>query len=239
MFEELIEQMIVFEGVDPNRVFIIGYSAGGDGVYQLAPRMADKLAAAGMMAGHPNETKPDGLRNIGFALHMGEQDGMYDRNKIAENWKTQLSDLQQVDSGGYKHQVVIHEGKGHWMGGQDAQALPWLAEFTREPFPSKIVWLQDDVLHNQFYWLSVKNPNARDKTVATIDGQVINLQTSHVGEMSILLNDKMLDLDQTVVVTINGGSLAMYDVQRDAAILKQTIRDAKDWYSAKIDLNIQ
>ena len=48
MFEQLIENMIVFEGVDPNRVYITGYSAGGDGVYQLAPRMADRLAAAGM-----------------------------------------------------------------------------------------------------------------------------------------------------------------------------------------------
>jgi len=60
-FTRLIENMIVFEDVDPNRVYITGYSAGGDGVYQLAPRMADQLAAAAMMAGHPNETRPDGL----------------------------------------------------------------------------------------------------------------------------------------------------------------------------------
>ena len=40
---------IVFEDVDPNRVYLLGYSAGGDGVYQLAPRMADRFAAASMM----------------------------------------------------------------------------------------------------------------------------------------------------------------------------------------------
>jgi len=53
LFTRLIEDFIVFEDVDPDRVYVMGYSAGGDGVYQLAPRMADSFAAAAMMAGHP------------------------------------------------------------------------------------------------------------------------------------------------------------------------------------------
>ena len=53
--------MIMLYEVDPNKVYLMGYSAGGDGVYQLAPRMADRFAAAAMMAGHPNETSPLGL----------------------------------------------------------------------------------------------------------------------------------------------------------------------------------
>ena len=40
LFYRLIENLIVFEDVDPNRVYLLGYSADGDGVYQLAPRMA-------------------------------------------------------------------------------------------------------------------------------------------------------------------------------------------------------
>jgi poly(3-hydroxybutyrate) depolymerase len=46
LFERLITNMIVFEGIDPNKVYINGYSAGGDGVYQLGPRMADHWASA-------------------------------------------------------------------------------------------------------------------------------------------------------------------------------------------------
>ncbi len=45
--ERLITDMILFEDVNPDRVCIMGYSAGGDGVCQLAPRMADRLATAG------------------------------------------------------------------------------------------------------------------------------------------------------------------------------------------------
>lgn len=56
LFARLIEDLIVFEDVNPDRVYLLGYSAGGDGVYQLAPRMADRFAAAAMMAGHPRPT---------------------------------------------------------------------------------------------------------------------------------------------------------------------------------------
>ena len=112
MFVRLIENMIVFEGVDPNKVYITGYSAGGDGVYQLAPRMADRLAGAGMMAGHPNETVPDGLLNLAFALHVGGNDAAYDRNKIGAQWKDKLAQLQKDNPEGYVHQAVVHDGKG-------------------------------------------------------------------------------------------------------------------------------
>jgi poly(3-hydroxybutyrate) depolymerase len=46
--------MSLFRGVNPDKVYLLGYPAGGDGVWQLAPRMADRFAAAAMMAGHPN-----------------------------------------------------------------------------------------------------------------------------------------------------------------------------------------
>ena len=44
LFEHLIESMIVIEDVNPNKVYIVGYSAGGDGVYALGTRMADRWA---------------------------------------------------------------------------------------------------------------------------------------------------------------------------------------------------
>jgi len=90
----------------------MGYSAGGDGVYQLAPRMADYFSAAAMMAGHPNETSPLGLRNIGFTIHMGALDSDYHRNEVARHWSVLLDSLQTNDPGGYKHIVQLHEGPG-------------------------------------------------------------------------------------------------------------------------------
>ena len=45
LFDRLIENMIIFNEVDPDKVYLMGYSAGGDGVYQLAPRMCDRFCS--------------------------------------------------------------------------------------------------------------------------------------------------------------------------------------------------
>lgn len=200
-FDRLITNLIVFEGVDPDRVYLTGYSAGGDGVYQLAPRMADRFGAAAMMAGHPNETRPDGLRNLPFALHMGGDDGAYNRNGVARSWKTALAELAANDPGGYEHWVEIHEGKGHWMDGEDAAAIPWMAGYTRNLRPERIVWLQDDVTHPRFYWLAIDAPRARARLVVERDGQTITiLEGDATGKLHIRLDDSMLDLDETVTI---------------------------------------
>ena len=83
LLEDLVAACVVFEGVNPNKVYLLGYSAGGDGVWRLAPRMADKWAAASMMAGHPGEASQINLMNLPYMIWMGENDHYYDRNILA------------------------------------------------------------------------------------------------------------------------------------------------------------
>ncbi|MBQ2881179.1 MAG: hypothetical protein IJE40_02820, partial [Clostridia bacterium] len=45
LYDELISNMVLFNNVDPNRVYIMGFSCGGDGVYMVTPSMADRFAA--------------------------------------------------------------------------------------------------------------------------------------------------------------------------------------------------
>ena len=44
LYDRLIQNMIYTCNADPNRVYLLGFSAGGDGVYQILPRMADRFA---------------------------------------------------------------------------------------------------------------------------------------------------------------------------------------------------
>ena len=243
-FDRLIENLVVLEDVDPNRVYIMGYSAGGDGVYQLAPRMADRFAAASMMAGHPNETSPLGLRNLPFALHMGELDSAYNRNRIASDWKIKLADLQQDDPKGYVHMVKIHEGKGHWMDKQDAEAVPWMAKFTRDVHPPRIVWKQDDVVQNRFYWLAVDPANVqpRAEIVATRSGGSIDVRSKDANSVLVRLSDDMMDLDDQVSITSGSISLFQGSVQRTIGLLAKTLSergDPRGMYSAELILTLQ
>ena len=241
-FNRLIQNMIIFHNVDPNRIYLMGYSAGGDGVYQLAPRMADRFAAAAMMAGHPNETSPLGLRNIGFTIHMGENDTPYDRNKVAMEWKIQLKTLKENDLNGYHHLVKIHKNKGHWMEGLDSSAISWISNFVRNPFPKKVVWKQDDVTHNRFYWLKNNDPLESSLIIASINGQIINIEKTNVSDMIIRLNDQLIDMDKKVIVKYLGKEIFNSIVQRDSAIISTTMKeygDPESVYFGEIPISLE
>jgi len=245
MFTQLIEIADAFEDINTNRVYLTGYSAGGDGTYQLAPRMADQLAAAAMMAGHPNDASPLGLRNLPFAIHMGGNDGAYNRNKIAAEWKDKLDSLQKNDPEGYIHDVQIHEGKGHWMDRQDTVAIEWMAQFTRNPYPQKVVWKQSGVTHDRFYWLEVPAGSGKKdaEVIASVDDQTITIEKAKlVDTLLIRLNDKMINLDQKVKVFYNG--LLLYNsvpVRNVATIWKSLSErnDAEQVFSAQIEVNLK
>jgi len=247
LFARLIENMVAMEDVNPDRVYLMGYSAGGDGVYQLAPRMADRWAAASMMAGHPNDALPLSLRNTPFAIYMGGKDAAYKRNEVAAEWKQKLADLQAADSKGYHHLVTIYPDKGHWMDGQDASSLVWMQKFTRTPFPNVVVWKQDDVTRSRFYWLKVDEPDrhANSEIRATLDGQVVTLESKSANDVKHLylrFNDAMLDLDEPVLVKRDGETLFEGKLDRSVDMIEASIGeryDPKSVFSAqkKVKLN--
>ena len=241
LFNRIIQNMIMLYEVDPNKVYLMGYSAGGDGVYQLAPRMADRFAAAGMMAGHPNETSPLGLRNLPFTLHMGENDTPYNRNKVAKEWKENLKDLRNNDPEGYPHLVTIHQGKGHWMELLDTAAISWMDNYKRNPYPKKVVWKQDDVTHNRFYWLRDENPTERSLLVANIKGQTIEIENTSVSDFTIMLNDSLVDMDKSVIVKYDGKELFNATVPRTSTTILKSIReygDPKSVYYGEIPISL-
>ncbi|MFO0224528.1 MAG: dienelactone hydrolase family protein [Planctomyces sp.] len=229
-FDRLITDMIVLENVNPDQVFIMGYSAGGDGVYQLAPRMADRLAAAAMMAGHPNEARPEGLRNIGFTIHMGAQDSAYGRNSVAADWGRRLKTLKDADPQGYVHSVTLHEGKGHWMNLEDKVAVPWMSEFTRQPWPARVVWVQDDVVHNRFYWLQVEPGTAKagDQIIAEVHDGKVRITACSRADITLLLSDRLLPLDAPLTVELPDGTSQVVPVQRRLSVMAASLLERND-----------
>jgi poly(3-hydroxybutyrate) depolymerase len=228
MFARLIEDLIVFEEVDPDRVYLMGYSAGGDGVYQLAPRMADRFAAASMMAGHPNDASPLGLRNLPFAIHVGANDGGFKRNQVAAEWGKKLDALQQGDPVGYVHVVKLHAGKGHWMGREDAEAVPWMAEHLRDSNPRKVVWRQSTVTHGQFYWLANPEPKAGVEVTASVEGQQVVIEAKGVDRLTVRLSERLVDLSQPVTVVWNGAKRFEGVLPRTIGTVAKTLDERGD-----------
>jgi predicted esterase len=228
--DRIIKDAIVFEDVNPNKVYILGYSAGGDGVYQLAPRLADRWAAASMMAGHPGDASVLNLRNLPFAIFQGDQDKAYDRNKWAQRWSNMLDSLQKEDLTGYTHDVHIYLDMPHWMSRRDTIAIPWMAKFTRNPLPERIVWVQDDVLRENFYWLGVPpaSMKAGNEIIAECKNNVINILKSDCDSVIINLNDRMVNMDKPLTVIYKGKQIFKGKVKRTISSIAQSIKERGD-----------
>lgn len=244
--EDFLLQVVTYSvnvlGANPNKVYLMGYSAGGDGTFNLAPRLSDRFAAAAMMAGHPGDAVAENLNNLPFAIYMGGKDSAYDRNLHAKEWGEKLDALSEEYEGEFEHRVVIYEDKGHWMDGEDGEAIEWLPMWVREANPSHIIWVQDDVLATRKYNLEVSNPEVGkwvevkfDKSQNRID--VVRCDSK---DLKIWLNDDIMDLDSKVKVYNSKGRL-IYNAKplRSQANIEYSIKgiyDPERIYPAVIEI---
>ena len=244
LFEMLIQAAVVHWDVNPDKVYLLGYSAGGDGVWRMAPRMADRWAAASMMAGHPGEASQVNLRNTPFMIWMGENDSAYNRNELARKHGAIMDSLSVADSGGYKHKTMIIANKGHWMDGEDRAALEWMtAQGVRNPYPDKVVWRQEAVVRPTLYWLAAPQDELRHGAtlIAERKGNVIDILQSDYTRVTIFLNDQMCDLDKPIVVRYQGKRIFRGKLLRTEENLKATLRDRGDlryMFPSKIEVKI-
>lgn len=229
-YEEVIRMAVAFLDVNPDKVYLMGYSAGGDGVWREAPRMADHWAAASMMAGHPGDVRLESLRNLPFMIWCGELDAAYNRNQECAKRIEEMEALHEADPEGYVFEGHIVKGKQHWMDLEDAVAVPWMARFRRNPYPDKIVWVQGDEMKPAFYWLGVPVSQAAKgkKIEARIDGNTVEITTFDYSAATLYLNDEMMDLDKPVRVVAGGKVLFEGKVTRKPAVMRQTLRERGD-----------
>lgn len=230
MFEELIQTMMLYYDVNPDKVYLMGYSAGGDGVWRMAPRMADHWAAASMMAGHPGDVSLLGVRNLPFMLWCGGEDAAYNRNKEVALRGVEMDSLQRSDPEGYVHETHIVAGKPHWMDLEDKAALPWMAKYKRNPYPKTVVWCQGDNGRAQFYWLGVPAAETKKGNVmrASINNNVVTITKCDYSQVTIYLNDQLANLDKAVKVVYKKKTLFKGKIPRTAENLQKSLEERGD-----------
>ncbi len=229
-YHDIILMAVSWLDVNPDKVYILGYSAGGDGVWRMAPRMADTWAAASMMAGHPGDVSLVNLRNTPFMIWCGANDSAYNRNLLARQRIEQMDSLQHADPEGYQHEGHIVEGCGHWMNRADTAAITWMEKFTRNPYPHKIVWQQEEVLRPSFYWITApQNELQRYKQVRLhVEGNSIIIDRCDYSTLQLGLNDQIVDLNKSLKIMYKGKVLWQGKAPRTAYNLFQTLRQRED-----------
>ncbi len=154
LYDRMIEAMIVNYGADPDRVYLLGFSAGGDGVYQISPRLADRFAAVNMSSGHPNGVSLLNLADCPISLQAGIRDYYSEdtlRSVRAAEFEKTLSGFHDEYGFGYEHRVWIHVPAGHNYTDnmdEDSMVLKDPTQFADRAVPEDMLGRFLDVMEN-------------------------------------------------------------------------------------------
>ena len=258
LYDRLIRYMILTQDVDPNRVYLEGFSAGGDGVYAIANRMADRFAAANMSSGHPNGISMLNLYNLPIQLQAGEFDDAYDRHRVTAEYGLLLDSLEE-EYGGFIHRTLIHYDAGHNYNDWSSDPIPvmtdiraWLENndrshtdvdsypphfmdpFTRDPLPQTVIWdlsTRASARETQaFYYLTAPYTTDSGVIFAAYDPETneINVKTEGVSGEFGILLNEEM-IDFTEPVTVTVNEAAyVFDPIPDRTVLAASTEDRGD-----------
>lgn len=215
----LIAQQVAWNDVDPNRVFLIGYSHGGYGAFAIGPKMPDRFAAihASASAGTDGETSALGLHTARFTWMVGGRDTAFGRRERCEKFAATIDGLRGARVDRYPASFFLQEKSGH--GG-----LPdrdWLVEMLphhRNPVPREIDWELTDPVVDHHYWISVDRPE-KGRTVSgrIPDRNRIEVTDSGNGPLTLWLDQRLIDPAQPLEVMFNGATTTV--------VARQTLAD--------------
>lgn len=178
-FDAVIKRGILFHGIDPDRVYMMGISEGAYGTEALTPFWADRLAGGCAMAGGSGGGERFCcLRNTPLRNDTGENDTMYGRAKLVLEQHACLDGLKKADPQGYDHSVNLQKGRGHGIDYRPGPA--WIAGKVRDPHPARVCWFNyalDGVRRTDFAWLALSKAPERDALITAETDRAANSVT--------------------------------------------------------------
>ena len=225
---DLVDQGRRTFGVDPDHVYFAGHSMGGFGSWTLGAHHADRVAALAPSAGAPTpylNRETDAVEGI--------VPGVIPSLRNTPMVVFQSTDDPRVPPGPNQYAVKeIGEAKQKWGGYDDFEywevddvghgppkegigaLIKKIADFERKPLPTNLAWQPDLFWKQQFHWLNWVKPvmgsivvaerseedNSFTLTVTNDRGQPL----TEVRGLSVLLDDRLVDMDKPVRVTLNG-----------------------------------
>lgn len=208
LIENLIFQQIAFGNVDPNRVYLIGYSHGGYGAFSIGPKIADRFAAVHSSAAAPTdgESSALNLRNTRFTYMIGENDDDYGRRERCQAFDASVQKLRAAGDSTYPVELLFKTGYAH-RGLPDKEMLRCMLPFSRTLHPRHICWEPTDPVVKHFYWISAPEANKGARLEANWKGNQLYLTTTNLQSVDIWLDDRLGLTTGPVEVIWNGKSM--------------------------------
>ena len=208
LIDNLLGQFRQFGDIDPDKVFIMGYSHGGYGAYAIGPKMPDRFAAihASAAAATDGESTAKTLRTTPFTVMVGELDTMYGRYERNLRFKAEVEKLRGDRTDIYPVTVTIVKGNGH-TGLPDRDKIVEMYPATRNPVPRELDWLMTDNVVRDFFWLRVEKPAKQAEILASCrDNRFVITANETVTAATILMDSRLVDFSKPVAIELNGST---------------------------------
>ena len=151
--------------VDPDRVYLVGSSAGASGAMHVASSYPDAFAAVVAFVAAGNDYPVSNFRNLPVAVHHGTED-----------WTSSICDARvQVDKmqrSGCPAILREYEGAGHSVPRPHEPIVSWLLDQTRNRSPSSIAHQCETPALGRSYWIRIQelqDPHQRAFVAASVD----------------------------------------------------------------------
>lgn len=169
--------------IDADRVYLIGFSAGGSGAMHLASCYPDQFAAVLPLVAAGNHYPLANFRNLPVAFHHGDRD-----------WTSSICNarIQAARMKALGCPVVLREysGAGHSIPGSHAPLMQWLFDQKRDPAPKSIAHDCEVPSLGRSYWFRInelQDPHRRASAEATVAGDQVTLELQNVAAFSLQL----------------------------------------------------
>lgn len=228
LIAQLIRQNLLFEEVNANKVFLMGYSHGGYGAFAIGPKIPDRFAAIHASAAAPTdgETSAKTLRNTIFTFMIGEKDTAYGRMDRCRAFDESLKALRGSRVDIYPVMMEFKADAGH-RGLPDKDKISDMYPAVRNPVPRELTWEMTDGVVKDFFWLHVPNPAKGREVEAACRNNRIEVRTRNVESASILLDSRLINLNRPVTAIVNGVEHEV-DVQPQLSVLARTLVERGD-----------
>jgi predicted esterase len=240
LIANLIQEFTLLADVNPNKVFIMGYSHGGYGAFAIGPKMPDHFAAIHASAGAPTdgETTAKTLRNTSFTYMVGEKDTAYGRIERNQKFDQQVRGFRGDRKDLYPVTLTVVTNWGH-TGLPDREIIAEMYPEVRNPVPRELSWLMTDTVIKDFFWLHVPQPGKNQEIDSTCDHNHLTITTMNVKAASILLDSRLIDFSKPLDLEVNGKT-EQRKLKPSLEILCRTLMERGDpdlAFSAELPLN--
>ncbi|MCE5267728.1 MAG: hypothetical protein LLG00_07570 [Planctomycetaceae bacterium] len=228
--------------IDTDRVYLSGYSIGGDAAWDIGLSHPDLWAGVIPIVGQSGRYCNlywKNAKQVPFYVVAGELDGA----KLATN----ALDLDRYLRRGFDTTVVEFRGRGHEDFYEEVlRIFDWMRRFHRNFYPRTFACQTMRPWDNFFWWVEVRGlpqnsdvdpsnwPPPKGAQPVRVEGDIHekNGLTVHTGtaQVTVWLSPKMLNFNKPAIVTVNGRRVNPPNqmIKPDLKVLLEDVRTRGD-----------